>query len=61
VVDLVDSDATSWETAPLEELARGGELRAYRHQGFWHPMDTLRDKHHLDSMWNEGDAPWKLW
>lgn len=61
VLDLVDDDAMSWETKPLERLARGNELRAYRHQGFWHPMDTLRDKHHLESMWHDGTAPWKLW
>jgi glucose-1-phosphate cytidylyltransferase len=61
VLDLIDSDAMSWETTPLERLAKLGELRAYRHQGFWHPMDTLRDKHHLESMWNENAAPWKVW
>jgi glucose-1-phosphate cytidylyltransferase len=61
VLDLIDGDEISWETAPLERLARSGELRAYRHQGFWHPMDTLRDKHHLESMWNDGSAPWKVW
>lgn len=61
VLDLVESDEMSWETKPLAQLSRGGELRAYRHQGFWHPMDTLRDKHHLESMWNDGSAPWKVW
>ena len=61
VLDLVDDDDVSWEARPLDRLARGGELRAYRHEGFWHPMDTLRDKYHLEEMWNDGSAPWKLW
>lgn len=61
VLDLVEDDEMSWETKPLERLARGGELRAYRHPGFWHPMDTLRDKHYLESLWIAGTAPWKLW
>ncbi|CAM3563867.1 glucose-1-phosphate cytidylyltransferase [Paracidovorax anthurii] len=61
VFDLIDSDATIWERAPLETLARQGELRAYRHEGFWQPMDTLRDKNYLEQLWQGGSAPWKSW
>lgn len=61
VFDLFEDDATVLERQPLERLAARGELRAYRHAGFWHPMDTLRDKQLLDSLWMSGKAPWKLW
>lgn len=61
VLDLVDGPDTVWEAGPLEALAAQGELRGYRHDGFWHPMDTLRDKTHLDGLWQSGVAPWKLW
>jgi glucose-1-phosphate cytidylyltransferase len=61
VLDLIEGDQTSWEEAPLEQLARSGNLAAFKHQGFWQPMDTLRDKNLLESMWNEGNAPWKTW
>lgn len=61
VLDRIEGDETSWETEPLESLARDGELRAFRHLGFWHAMDTLRDKNHLDALWASGDAPWRLW
>jgi glucose-1-phosphate cytidylyltransferase len=61
VIDLVDSDETSWETGPLEQLAAGGELLAYRHSGFFQPCDTLRDKHVLTAMWDRGEAPWRTW
>jgi glucose-1-phosphate cytidylyltransferase len=61
VLDLVSGPEVIWEAGPLEALATGGELAAYRHEGFWQPMDTLRDKIYLDSLWNEGKAPWKLW
>ncbi|AJP71273.1 glucose-1-phosphate cytidylyltransferase [Sphingomonas hengshuiensis] len=61
VLDLVDGPETVWETGPLEQLARGGELMSYRHDGFWQPMDTLRDKVHLDELWRSGAAPWKRW
>ena len=57
---LVD-DATVWEQDPLRRLAEGGELMAYRHDGFWQPMDTLRDKKHLDALWLEAECPWKTW
>ncbi len=60
VLDLVDGPATIWEQGPLERLARDGDLMAYRHDGFWQAMDTLRDKHHLEDLWRTG-APWKVW
>jgi len=57
----IAGDSTSWETAPLESLARDGQLSAYHHRGFWRPMDTLRDKVQLEEMWASGKAPWKVW
>lgn len=60
-VDYIDGDETSWERAPLERLARDNALAAYRHQGFWQPMDTLRDQRELEALWNTGNAPWKRW
>lgn len=61
VLDLVEGPETVWESGPLEQLAHGGELMGYRHEGFWQPMDTLRDKLHLEDLWNKGAAPWKRW
>ena len=61
VLELIDGDDTPWEGAPLETLARTGQLRAYFHSGFWQPMDTLRDKNHLESLWASAKAPWKVW
>jgi glucose-1-phosphate cytidylyltransferase len=61
VFDLIDGDSTILEKAPLERLAGRGELMAYKHTGFWQPMDTLRDKAHLDDLWKSESAPWKLW
>ena len=61
VFDYLDDDATVWEREPLERLAAGGKLSAYLHRGFWHPMDTLRDKTLLEEYWNSGRAPWKVW
>ena len=60
VLDLVEGPDTIWEQKPLERLAAMGELAAYRHTGFWQPMDTLRDKLHLEQLWQDG-APWKTW
>ncbi|HTP70556.1 MAG TPA: glucose-1-phosphate cytidylyltransferase [Dongiaceae bacterium] len=60
-LDYVEGDATVWEGEPLERLAREGQLASFYHEGFWHPMDTLRDKNQLESLWNAGHAPWKLW
>lgn len=61
VLDYVDNDFTTWEQEPLMNLAAEGELMAYEHSGFWQPMDTLRDKHLLESLWSSGQAPWKSW
>jgi glucose-1-phosphate cytidylyltransferase len=61
VFDEIDDDKTIWERKPLENMAAKGELVAYRHYGFWRPMDTLRDKTDLEEMWNSGEAKWKLW
>jgi glucose-1-phosphate cytidylyltransferase len=59
-LDTVEGDATVWEREPLEQLARTGELMAYRHDGFWQPMDTLREKRLLDELWQKGAAPWRV-
>jgi len=61
VIDTVAGDSTVWEQAPMEDLVRRGQLTAYRHEGFWHPMDTLRDRRHLEDLWATGSAPWKVW
>jgi glucose-1-phosphate cytidylyltransferase len=61
VLDLIKDDNTTWEREPLEALAASGNLAAYKHSGFWHPMDTLRDKHYLEELWKSGKAPWKKW
>lgn len=61
VIELIEGDETIWEREPLERLAERGELSAYQHHGFWQPMDTLRDKHYLESLWTSGSAPWKVW
>ena len=59
VIDTIEGDATIWERGPLERLAAEGQLMAYRHTGFWQPMDSLRDKRELETLWERGDAPWK--
>jgi glucose-1-phosphate cytidylyltransferase len=61
VINFIDDDSTVWEKQPLEKLASMGELSAFRHDGFWQPMDTLRDKNHLEELWKNGQAPWKVW
>jgi glucose-1-phosphate cytidylyltransferase len=61
VLDLIDGPESVWEQKPLETLAHNHELMAYRHHGFWQPMDTLRDKIHLEELWQSGHAPWKIW
>ncbi|MBA4696302.1 MAG: glucose-1-phosphate cytidylyltransferase [Legionella sp.] len=61
VIDYISDDSCIWEHEPLEELVRINQLMAFQHNGFWHPMDTLRDKRHLESLWNKGEAPWKVW
>lgn len=60
-LDYVQNDASSWESEPLTRLAAEGELKAFKHTGFWQPMDTLRDKNHLEALWAAGKAPWKRW
>jgi glucose-1-phosphate cytidylyltransferase len=60
-IDRIDADSTSWEAEPLMGLARDGQLMAFDHDGFWQPMDTLRDKNLLEELWDSGRAPWKTW
>ena len=61
VIDFIESDNTSWENEPLNNLASKGELRCFEHFDFWQPMDTLREKNLLEDLWNSGKAPWKIW
>jgi glucose-1-phosphate cytidylyltransferase len=61
VIDRIEGDTTTWEQEPLRDLAADGQLTAYQHQGFWQAMDTLRDRHHLEELWAQGQAPWKVW
>ena len=61
VIDLIENDETVWEKKPLEELAKKNQLSAFRHHGFWQPMDTLRDKNQLEDLWQKGKAPWRAW
>jgi len=60
-LDLIEGDATKWEEEPMRLLAERDQLRAFRHEGFWQPMDTLRDRIHLDELWDRGRPPWKVW
>jgi len=61
VMNYIHDDSTVWEREPMERLARDDMLAAYRHDGFWQPMDTLRDKIYLEGLWKNGNAPWKIW
>jgi glucose-1-phosphate cytidylyltransferase len=61
VLERIAEDRTAWEAEPLNGMARHGQLAAWQHRGFWHPVDTLRDRQYLESLWTEGKAPWKLW
>jgi glucose-1-phosphate cytidylyltransferase len=61
IFDFIDGDDTIWEKKPMESLAAEGQMCAFKHQGFWRPMDTLKDKMDLNEMWNENNAPWKIW
>ncbi len=61
VIDYIEGDQTVWEVAPLQRLAADNQLSVYEHQGFWQPMDTQRDKNHLEELWNSGKCPWKIW
>jgi len=61
IFDLIEGDDVVWEKAPLEKLAANKQLKVFFHRGFWHPVDTLRDKNHLEDLWISGDPPWKIW
>jgi glucose-1-phosphate cytidylyltransferase len=61
VINLIEDDSSIWERTPLERLAKSNQLEAFLHQDFWQPMDTLRDKQHLEELWSSGKAPWKAW
>lgn len=61
VIEYIDDDETMWEAAPLSRLVRDGRLLAFLHKGFWHPMDSLRDKRILEEIWKSGKAPWRVW
>ena len=61
VLDYIEGDATLWESGPLEQLASEGQLMAFKHPGFWQPMDTIREKQLLEKLWESGQAPWKVW
>ena len=61
VLQLIEGAGTVWENEPMQTLAAEGQLSAWIHRGFWQPMDTLRDKQTLNSLWDSGSAPWKTW
>ncbi len=61
VFNYIEGDHTAWESNPMERLATDGQLSVFKHDGFWQPMDTLRDKQHLESLWEQNQAPWKQW
>ena len=61
IFKYISDDYSFWEREPLENLATDNQLKAYKHAGFWKPMDTLRDKRELEGLWNSGNAPWKIW
>jgi len=61
VLEFIDGDTSVWEQEPLKTLAQQGQLSAFHHKGFWQPMDTLRDKNHLEDLWQSSKAPWKVW
>lgn len=61
VIDYIDDSQSTWEQAPMQNLVRDKQFSAYLHKGFWHPMDTLRDRNKLEEMWKSGNAPWKIW
>ena len=61
VIDYIDGDDIVWECAPMQRLAGEGQMSAFHHHGFWHPMDTLRDRNNLEALWESGQPPWKIW
>ena len=61
MIDLISGDLCTWEQEPLKKLSKEGQLNAFKHDGFWQPMDTLRDKSSLEGLWSTDKAPWKRW
>ena len=61
VINFIENDDSIWEREPAEKLAEQSHLSAFKHKGFWQPMDTLRDKHHLEELWASAKAPWRVW
>jgi glucose-1-phosphate cytidylyltransferase len=61
IFDYIEGDCTFWERDPLEHIAKDGQLKAFKHSGFWKPMDTLRDRRELEALWSSGNPPWKVW
>ncbi|MBR09128.1 MAG: glucose-1-phosphate cytidylyltransferase [Rickettsiales bacterium] len=61
VIEYIEADDSIWERDPMEQIAKDGQMKAFKHEGFWKPMDTLRDKQELEKLWESGAAPWKLW
>ena len=61
VFEYIEGDDTVWEREPMENLARDGQLMAYRHDSFWQCMDTMRERHRLEELWQQGNCPWKVW
>ena len=61
VIERIEGDDTTWEQEPLKSLASDGELMSFKHDGFWQPMDTLRERSLLNKLWDRGKAPWKVW
>jgi glucose-1-phosphate cytidylyltransferase len=61
VIDYISDDDVMWEHDPLKKLASDGQLSAYKHTGFWQPMDTLKDRNYLEGLWKAKKAPWKVW
>jgi glucose-1-phosphate cytidylyltransferase len=61
IFNYIEGDETWWEREPMERLAKEGQMSAFLYRGFWHPMDTLRDKNYLEQLWQSGQAPWKIW
>jgi glucose-1-phosphate cytidylyltransferase len=60
-LDYIDGDASTWENEPMSKLAEQGQMKAFLHDDFWQPMDTIRDRKQLESLWQTGKAPWKVW
>jgi glucose-1-phosphate cytidylyltransferase len=61
IFNYIEGDATTWEKEPLEKIASDGQMSSFKHNGFWKPMDTQRDKKELEELWIKGNAPWKIW